>query len=337
MLNSQVGEHSVFLYSEDIELMFAAQSILLDEPVHTLCTDIYGPETIAALKRKYHFLQEVFKTFVGIHTNGMFEHLLDYPLADFTLNGFLDYLLGLEPAIFIKQFLDLGDMDTAVLERAVNNDKDLEELFFDRPELCTSYLGLQSFFRQTRRYIEEYFALAVELRTKAFAEAVKAVEPDLMQELDRARTALKELPPLDYSQKIMGKTFHNRGPYQSFTFFPSLLVPYRAIRFFGRDQILFYSIRPRPLQDEEMINQLKVLADNTRFKIITLLGEKGSLRGMDIAEALSVAPSTVSHHMDQLKKAGLLNEEQVKNAKYYSISKNNVNELLKRLTDTLGK
>jgi len=86
-----------------------------------------------------------------------------------------------------------------------------------------------------------------------------------------------------------------------------------------------------------MIKQLKVLADATRFKIISLLGEKGALRGMDIADALGVAQSTISHHMEQLRKAGLLHEEQVKNSKFYSISRNDVRKLLERLAETLGR
>ena len=325
------------MYFEDIELMFATQSILLGEPAHNICSQIYGNDMISGLKRKYHFLCEVFKAFGPNNSSGMFEHLLAYSLDQFSLSQFRDHLMNLETAVFIKQHLCLDYVDMADIKSALSNDKDLETLYFELPYLCNSYLGFQSFFRQTKRYISEYFAFTEELRTEAFAAAIRAAEPDIMRQLENARAGLGDMPPLEYSQQVMGKTFQNRGPYASFTFSPSLLMPYRAVRFFGTHQILFFTIRSRPLQDEEMLKQLKVIADTTRYRIISLLGEKGPLRGMDIAEELSVAPSTISHHMEQLKKAGLLHEEQVKNSKYYSISKNNVKELLKRLTETLVK
>ncbi len=336
-MHVKIDENSSFIYLEDIELMFAAQSILQDEPVHDLCSQIYGQDSIAAQKRKYHFLHEVFKTLEPNFVHGMLEPLLTYPLADFTLDEYRRHLQQMEPAEFIQLFFSLTDTGTADIANAINNDKALEALYFDRPYLCNSYLGFQSLLRQSQRYIEEYFSLAEELRTEAFAEMFKAAGPDVTELLDKVKAGLKDMPYLEFSQQLMGKTFRNRGPYASFTFSPSLFLPYRAIRLFGRDQILFVSIRPKTLRDEEMLQQLKAIADSTRFKIISLLGENSPLRGLDIAEALSLAPSTVSHHMEQLKQAGLITEEQVKNSKYYSLSKNNIQALISRLSETLGK
>jgi DNA-binding transcriptional ArsR family regulator len=165
---------------------------------------------------------------------------------------------------------------------------------------------------------------------------IKAAGPNVAELLNQVKAGLEDMPYLEFSQQLMGKTFRNRGPYVSFIFAPSLFLPYRVLRLFGRDQILFISIRDETLQDDAMLQQLKAIADSTRFKIISLLGES-PLRGLDIAEALSLAPSTVSHHMEQLKQAGLINEEQVKNSKYYSLSKNNIQALISRLSETLGK
>lgn len=336
-MHVKIDENSSFIYWEDIELLFAAQSILQDEPLHDMCSRIYSPQTIAALKRKYHFLYEVFKTLEPNFVHGMLEPLLTYPLADFTLDDYRWHLLQMDPAKFIQVFFSLTDANTADIADAISNDKALEVLYFERSYLCNSYLGFQSLLRQSQRYIEEYFALAAELRTETFTEMIKAASPNVTELLDKVRAGLKDMPYLEFSQQLMGKTFRTRGPYASFTFSPSLFLPYRALRLFGRDQILFVSIRPKTLRDEEMLQQLKAIADSTRYKIISLLGEKGPLRGLDIAEALSLAPSTVSHHMEQLKQAGLITEEQVKNSKFYSLSKHNIQALLSRLSETLGK
>lgn len=333
----QIGEDSSFIYCHDMELLFAAQGILLGQPVHNLCAQIYGQEKLEALKKKYHFLFEVFSAFHPYHANGILEHLLTYPLTGFSLAEYREHLLNMKQASFIRENLALDGIREEVIEEALVDDEALETFYFQQSKLFNSFLGFQTFFRQTARYIEDYFAFAEELRTQSFTQAILAAESDVQRALENARAGLREMPPLEWSQELMGKTFHNRGPYARFTFAPSLLVPYRAIRFFGRDQILFFSIRPQVLQDEDILRQLKVIADGTRFKIIALLGEKGPLRGMDIAQAMAVAPSTISHHMEQLKRAGLLHEEQVKNSKYYSINRNNVKELLKRLKETLGK
>ncbi|MDD3073811.1 MAG: metalloregulator ArsR/SmtB family transcription factor [Eubacteriales bacterium] len=335
-MHVKIDENSSFIYWEDIELMFAAQSILQDEPVHDLCSQIYGPDKIAALKRKYHFLYEVFKTLEPNFVHGMLQPLLTYPLADFTLDEYRRHLQQMEPAEFIQVFFSLTDANTADIANAINTDKALEALYFERSYLCNSYLGFQSLLRQSQRYIEEYFSLVEELRTETFAEMIKAAGPDVTELLNQVKAGLEDMPYLEFSQQLMGKTFRNRGPYVSFIFAPSLFLPYRVLRLFGRDQILFISIRDETLQDDAMLQQLKAIADSTRFKIISLLGES-PLRGLDIAEALSLAPSTVSHHMEQLKQAGLINEEQVKNSKYYSLSKNNIQALISRLSKTLGK
>ena len=57
------------------------------------------------------------------------------------------------------------------------------------------------------------------------------------------------------------------------------------------------------------------------------------MRGFEISKALSIATSTVSHHMDQLKESGLITEEPVKNAKYYGLNKQTAKELISKITN----
>ncbi|MDD2282248.1 MAG: hypothetical protein PHD92_02510, partial [Eubacteriales bacterium] len=220
-MHVKIDENSSFIYWEDIELMFAAQSILQDEPVHDLCSQIYGPDKIAALKRKYHFLYEVFKTLEPNFVHGMLQPLLTYPLADFTLDEYRRHLQQMEPAEFIQVFFSLTDANTADIANAINTDKALEALYFERSYLCNSYLGFQSLLRQSQRYIEEYFSLAEELRTETFAEMIKAAGPDVTELLNQVKAGLEDMPYLEFSQQLMGKTFRNRGPYVSFIFAPS--------------------------------------------------------------------------------------------------------------------
>jgi DNA-binding transcriptional ArsR family regulator len=333
MIEKKIKNNVLFIYNEDLELMLAALNILQGEQNHKHCSKIFGEETIENLKKKYHFLFEIFES-IQVST-GFFEHLLSYPLESFSLKDFKDFLLSMDNITFINCYFEIQDVEK--VRKALDSEEYLEKLYFERKEISNNYIGFQSFINNSERVIKEYFALSEELRTEAFNMEFKSSSSIVKCELEKSIKSLDNMDPLEYSQVIMGKTFYNRGPYAEFIFSPSLYVPYRALRYFADRQILFYSIRPKPIEDETILKQLKTIADSTRLKIISLLNEKEPLRGLDIVGELSLASSTVSHHMDQLKSAGLINEEQVKNSKYYSINRNSVDELLKILTATLNK
>lgn len=55
------------------------------------------------------------------------------------------------------------------------------------------------------------------------------------------------------------------------------------------------------------VKTLKVLADETRLELIELLLQK-SYSGKDLAELLAIRPASISHHIQQLREAGLLME-----------------------------
>ena len=80
---------------------------------------------------------------------------------------------------------------------------------------------------------------------------------------------------------------------------------------------------------------MKAIADPTRYQILTILAQEGPMRGLDIAKRVSIATSTVSHHMEQMKESGLITEEPVKNAKYYGLSKQRAKELLDEIAKDL--
>lgn len=57
--------------------------------------------------------------------------------------------------------------------------------------------------------------------------------------------------------------------------------------------------------------RLKALADPVRVKLMSLLfsSAEGEQNSGDLARALEVAESTVSHHLSQLRRAGLVESE----------------------------
>ena len=72
---------------------------------------------------------------------------------------------------------------------------------------------------------------------------------------------------------------------------------------------------------------LKALADPVRRGILEML-KHGPKSAGEIAQAFALTPATVSYHLSQLKKAGLLIEEKQKNFIYYSLNVTVFEEIL---------
>ncbi|HWS30500.1 MAG TPA: metalloregulator ArsR/SmtB family transcription factor [Clostridia bacterium] len=337
MIYEPIKENCAFFYHEDVELLFAATSLLQGEPVHKLCSKIYGSMAIDALRKKYRFLFELFQTLSAFHHAGIFEFLRDFPLEHFSPAALRDHLRGMEETELARRYLDADEEIFLQMQAMLAGGDEADGFFGEDSRHFKTYIGMQAFFAHAKRFAMEYLAFAEELGTDAFYRALEEAAPQLEEIRSNVREGLIKSPPLQYSEQLMGKTFHNRGPYARFFFSASLLMPYRAIRFFGENQLLFTSLRPVVQNDAETVGKLKAVAEQTRLNIITLLGEKGSLRGMDIARSLGLSPSTVTHHMEQLKNAGLVLEEPVKNAKYFSVSRHGMKELIERLAKTLGQ
>jgi ArsR family transcriptional regulator len=69
-----------------------------------------------------------------------------------------------------------------------------------------------------------------------------------------------------------------------------------------------------PVDDDaalEIALRLKALADPIRVKLVSLLfsSDVGEVCNCDLAEAVGLGESTVSHHLSQLRRAGLVESE----------------------------
>jgi len=71
----------------------------------------------------------------------------------------------------------------------------------------------------------------------------------------------------------------------------------------------------------------KALSDPVRREILLMLRE-GKMSAGEIAEKFDMSPATISYHLSQLKKAGLLFETKYKNYIYYEINVTVFEELM---------
>ena len=80
----------------------------------------------------------------------------------------------------------------------------------------------------------------------------------------------------------------------------------------------------------------KALADPVRRDILTML--KGGVRSAgDIAKCFDMTGATVSYHLSQLKKAGLITETKHKNFIYYALNASVFEEVMLWLAQFGGK
>lgn len=87
-------------------------------------------------------------------------------------------------------------------------------------------------------------------------------------------------------------------------------------------------------QDAMLLTRLRAVADKNRLKILLSLREK-SLCGQELAAVLQLSPATVSHHINELMQAGMLEMEKRGNSLYYHLQQQGVEALLEQLRDRL--
>lgn len=333
----RLSDRCLFAFIPELEPVWGAVSLLSGETVHTLCTEIYGTEQITAWKRRYNFLFETYTVLARQFNVNMLDYLLEMPLENISLDSLQNTVLSESPVDFVWRQLSLDYFckraNKETLEKALTDDAALDEAYGWVADRCESFLAFSAFVRQSKRFISEFFSLSRDMRTPELDTALEKQASKVERMYQSVRQGAQSNDLLLFSQEMMGKTFHNRGPYSEFIFLPSYLLPMKACRFFDvegeeKRQLLFLTLRQLSRDREDKVKALKAIADPTRYQILTILAEEGPMRGMDIAKKVSVATSTISHHMEQMKDCGLVTEEPVKNAKYYGLSKQSARALL---------
>lgn len=80
---------------------------------------------------------------------------------------------------------------------------------------------------------------------------------------------------------------------------------------------------------------MKALSDSTRREILDLL-KKGSMTAGEIGENFDMTGATISHHLSQLKKSGLITESREKNFIHYSLNASVLEEVLLWINNLQG-
>ena len=86
---------------------------------------------------------------------------------------------------------------------------------------------------------------------------------------------------------------------------------------------------------EECIELFRAFADKTRQEIIFVFAAKKEICVNDIAENFTLSRPTVSHHLNIMKRAKVLNTRKDGKEVYYSVNKPYIKGLLKSILDSI--
>lgn len=151
---------------------------------------------------------------------------------------------------------------------------------------------------------------------------------------------LKNRHPLSYAQELMGKSFWNIADWAEHEFIPSIFSSPGSFRLMdSQKQIVVTPVRKKNDSQENgdaLTGKLKLLSDSKRMEILKMTYAK-PMYGKQIADALNLTTATVSHHLDVLHRAGLLNLERDRHIKYFSSNLRNIRKLMNEIENYIKK
>lgn len=320
----KIGENSYFIYSTELDYLLAAVELLKPYHKNARIDKLFGtPE-----EKKYQVFQEIWQDFGEDAFGAILEPVAIRYDEEFTLDSYQEYLLKMDRVEFFSSFLQTPK---AEIQFAMSGEVERMEFYQKNPDKFRSYLSVSVLFDKTEWLIEQFISFVKSLKSEKVDHFFQEQHETVLQWEAELTEILKQKDGLSLSEELMRKSFYHRGPYQKFYFMPAFFLPVRCCRWFADNQVLIFDALNIKETSQDIPKQLKALADPTRYEILRLLKQQGHMSGIEIAERMSLATSTISHHMSQMKACGLIHEEPAKNTKYYSLNTVNIEHCVRTL------
>ncbi|WP_167958053.1 ArsR/SmtB family transcription factor [Anaerosporobacter faecicola] len=327
-----IGPNSYCVYYEELEYIFIALRNLTSFPKKKYLNKIYKNMEQQKIEGKYRPLYEIMQSICEDFCLGFLEFLIEFDMEKFSLDRYEAYLISLPKEEFLTTYF-CGIPKEEIVE-AIEGEEGKQKFFEKYADTFSQYLSFEMFFDHTQTWIAQFFSYVKSLMNEQTKQCLERKQADVLQQKEMLREKLKEKEPFAYSEELMGKNCYYRGPYQTFYFMPSVYFPGLYVRIFRKDQFLIFDYNGIEEKRANVPEQLKALADQTRYGILLLLKKEEHLTGVEVAKKMKLATSTVSHHMNILRDSGLVHEEPVGSTKYYSISLRSLQNCIKVLQDT---
>lgn len=321
------------VYSKIVELTGIIYRLFDSTLTDIDLTTLYDQETLECLRQEYILVGEVLLAHKG-YGPGILESLTEYMMFD-DIVGYRKHIEGLSKDMFLYKFYGL-EIERELFQKALEDDQALKVLYKEA-ECIKSFTTFKMVIKDSESFIQEYFELMEKLCTESFEVAFGKLQEEAVGMVERINQALDSYEePLHASEALMGKTFYNRGPYEKFVFIPTKYISNKICRFnLTKHQIMLLNIRSNPYTTKDLIKMMKLMGDESRFRLMELISKEKPMMGKELAEALGVSTPTISHHIEQLKEAGLINEERQKQYKYYTLQKENMRKFLETVKQSL--
>lgn len=331
-MQEMLRENTYFIYEKEIEYLLAGIELLCNYGVNPKIREVYTETFTDRQKNKFPLLFELFEHMNKNYGVELFEFLLDYKECAFSIESYFAHIKSLPKTEFLNRFLQ-QPMD--VICKVLVSEEERIRFYQKNKADFQSYFVVEALFQRTDWLINQLEEFMCELRTQEAEDYLNEHSREILTWKQKLQEGLAKEEALAYAEHLMGKTFHNRGPFQKFYFMPSIFMPIKCCRWFEQRHILMFDAMRLGQEDHRMIaDTLKMLSDKTRYQILVVLKARGSMNGIEIAEHMKLATSTISHHMTHLKNSGLVHEEPAGNTKYYSINTHSMKHCIETLEKT---
>ncbi|MGM9950089.1 MAG: ArsR/SmtB family transcription factor [Lysinibacillus sp.] len=300
------------------------------------------------LSEERETLEEAFKNnFAVIHLKklpdysvyNLFNFLIPIPHFS-SVELFAESLKRMAPGKFLYYFWG-EDLPLETVVELWENPERIWELersyYWQTDEVRALY---QQWLPELPRFRDDLAELLLDISKSTVFQAMWQERKPLMEASIRELQQLS-MPSLSLAQYVMGKTFRRTSLYKMYYFIPSYCMTPGRIRIFNESVCMVIYGCANALSDErqasdELAVHLKALADPNRLLILRLLSVKKEY-GAKLAEYIGLTTATISHHLDILKKAGLVKEEKIGTIKYFAVDKEQVTEMMQRLQHLIGE
>lgn len=191
------------------------------------------------------------------------------------------------------------------------------------------------------RFWEEHYATECAAHAAVRAAAVAHGREAGYRDLSRAFT---EVTGMRLPDELSGRQSLNRiarvifcpaahlARYLSYVAYPPELLIFFDARRLASAPPAAGRLAPSDLTDDLLIRALRALGDETRLRIVRMLGA-GELYAQEIVGRLgTISQSAVSRHLSVLEDAGVINVRPASGMKYYALDRVRLRELGDRLT-----
>ncbi|MFY3790164.1 ArsR/SmtB family transcription factor [Ureibacillus sp. MALMAid1270] len=227
------------------------------------------------------------------------------------------------------------DIPLETIQQLIHNPAsiwDIEETYYWQQHEDRAYV--EEWLLNLSNFKEQFADILLRIaQSKTFQELMESKQSVVQQSI--ATLKQLSLEPLLLAQYVMGKTFRRVSDYKMYYFLPSYFISPVRIRIFN-DSVCYvvYGCAKQLSDDREksetLSKQLKAIADPNRLLILRMLATHKEY-GAKLAEYLGITTATVSHHIETLKKVGLVKEEKIGTIKYFTADKEQVNKMFRTL------